>query len=144
MAFSGASSDGQHDGDSHFESLSLSDEDSEFDDAFFESLETGAMAMDFFAEDLRQWGCKDWETVDQSSDPLPGAPIRLIPVILGAPVAEVPMRAYIGLCVKDRSTGNRLYNWLATSGDTGVVPQERIPVPSKIASFDSDGDLRGG
>ena len=78
----------------------------------------------FFAEVLKGRGFTDWEAVDQASEPLRGATISL-----GyAPAEEMQCErgAFLGECVQDKSSGDRIYELYTSDGFTGTITQQEI------------------
>ena len=85
-----------------------------------------------FTSDLKQQGYVDWEIVDRASDPLIGATISLSAegVVGWGRVDQwrEPLRdlAYLRECVKDKSSGHRIYFWRTFEGATGISTQQEI------------------
>ena len=77
-----------------------------------------------FTSNLREQGYEDWEIVDRASDPLIGATISR--GYDPTPGVNTECVAYVGECVQDKSSGQRLYSWCTVDGFTGISTQQEI------------------
>lgn len=107
---------------------------------------------------LQQQGYEDWEIVDRASDPLIHATISTSAVVgsgwrkeqVDESMEPLIDLAYVCECVKDKSSGHRIYFWRTfVEGATGISTQQEIyqrhpdmfPLILTVTCFADDGRI---